>query len=255
MTPSIRSTVIGQGKPLVLLHAFPLSHKLFAGLQPPTGYAFILPDFPGFGQSPLANPGLTLAEAADGLENHLKDLNLSSPVVLGGISMGGYWAMEFLRRYPSKASKILFISTRPGVDKPEGRQNRLNMAEKVVKDGTGYLVEAMTPGLLGKTSLNEKPEAIRTLGQWIRETDPKAVALAQRAMADRRDQTDLMPRITAPTMILAGREDNLIPVSESESMAKAIPSCRLEILERVGHLVPLENPDEFQKILARFVAE
>lgn len=253
MAPIIRSTIIGRGSPVVLLHAFPLSHKLFQAVQPPTGHSLILPDFPGFGSSPLTEPGLTLEVAAHALEKHLKELDLEGPVVLGGISMGGYWAMEFLRLYPARTTKILFISTRPGVDKPEGRQNRLNMAEKVIKDGTGYLVEAMIPGLLGKTSLADKPEVKVTLGHWIRETDPKAVALAQRAMADRRDQADILPTLKVPTLIIAGREDNLIPFAESEAMAKTIPHSQLEIFDQVGHLVPLEDPSAFQKSLDRFV--
>lgn len=252
--PSLKSFSVGAGKPIVLLHAFPLSHLIWKNLQAPKGYCLVLPDFPGFGDSALAPSGLTLAEAAQGLENHLREKGINESFVLGGISMGGYWAMEYLRQFPARAAKVLLVSTRPGVDKPEGRQNRLNMAEKVVKDGTEFLTQAMIPGLLGKTTLTDKPGVADQIRQWIRETKPEAVALAQRAMADRRDQTDLMPGLKAPTLIVAGSEDALIPASESERMAKAVPGSRLKILESVGHLVPLEDPASFQKILEDFLA-
>jgi pimeloyl-ACP methyl ester carboxylesterase len=54
---------------------------------------------------------------------------------------------------------------------------------------------------------------------------------------------------------MTGREDNLIPVSEAEDMAKAVPGSRLEVVERAGHLIPLENPSYFQKILKKFCAD
>ncbi len=253
--PSLHSKVIGTGKPLVLLHAFPLSHQIWKNLKSPKGYSLILTDFPGFGGAPLAPEGLTLEMAAQSLENHLHELKIKGPISLGGISMGGYWAMEFLRQFPSQVNKALFISTRAGADKPEARENRLKMAEKVLKEGTEFMVAAMIPGLLGKTTLSEKPEVKDQVAQWIQGTSPEAVALAQRAMAVRRDQTSLLPALRVPTLILAGREDALIPVSESEAMAKVIRLSQLEILEGAGHLLPLEDPGSFQKILDRFLSK
>ena len=253
--PQLESYQIGFGKPVVLLHAFPLSHQLWMDLVPPRGFQLILPDFPGFGNSPLPVGGLSLAEAAQGLENHLIQKGIHEPVILGGISMGGYWAMEFIRQFPHHVDKVLFVSTRPGLDKPEARQNRLKMADRVEKEGVGFLAAAMIPGLLGKTTLAHKPLAAERLTEWIQKTNPAAVALAQRAMADRRDQTELMAGLKAKTLVVAGLEDALIPSTEAETMAKAIAGSRLRLLEGVGHLVPLEDPNGFQKILQGFLSE
>jgi pimeloyl-ACP methyl ester carboxylesterase len=140
------------------------------------------------------------------------------------------------------------------VDKPESRQNRLNMAERVLQEGAGFLVQAMVPGLLGRTTLAEKSEVTDQVGRWILEAKPEAVALAQRAMANRRDQSDLLPGLKIPTLVVAGQEDVLIPVSEAESMAKAVQTSQLKVMEQAGHLAPLENPDQFQKILNEFLS-
>jgi 3-oxoadipate enol-lactonase len=253
--PQLKSHQLGLGKPMVLLHAFPLSHSLWSGLMPIPGFELILPDFPGFGDSPLAPPGLSLAETARSLESHLVQKGIEGPVILGGISMGGYWAMEFIRQFPQRVEKILFISTRPGLDKPEAKQNRLKMADRVEKEGVAFLAPAMIPGLLGKTTLAVKPEISRRLTDWIQTTNPAAVALAQRAMADRREQTDLMPLLKTKTWVLAGLEDALIPYSEAESMAKAIPGSQIHLLDGVGHLLPLEDPGRFQKVLEEFLSE
>jgi pimeloyl-ACP methyl ester carboxylesterase len=240
-------------KVIVLLHAFPLSHELWNQLEAIPGYQFIKPDFPGFGIEPLAASGFTLEMATQHLNHQLAVLNLNKPFTLSGISMGGYWAFEYYRQFPERVDQLILISTRPGLDKPEGRQNRLNMAEKVEKEGVGYLAEAMIPGLLGKTTLAEKPEVRHQLSNWINHTSPQAIALAQRAMANRRDQTDLLGRIKARTLIIAGQEDTLIAPTEALAMGKAIPNCKVELLDQVGHLVPIEAPNFFQKSLQTFL--
>ncbi len=190
-------------------------------LTPPPGFQLILPDFPGFGNSPLATGGLSLSEAAQGLENHLNRQGIDGPIVLGGIYMGGYWAMEFIRQFPHRVARILFVSTRPGSDKPEAKQNRLKMADRVEKEGVSFLPAAMIPGLLGRTSLAKKPGLADRLTDWIQKTNPDAVALAQRAMAERLDQTGLMAGLKAKTWVVAGLEDALIPSTEAETMAKS----------------------------------
>ena len=250
--PVLKSKRLGTGKPLVLLHAFPLSNAVWNDLQPPKGYEFILPDFPGFGDSPLAESGFTLEQAALSLQNHLEESGINARFALGGISMGGYWAMEHLRQFPGKVDRLVLLSTRPGVDKPEGRQNRLNMAERVEKEGVQYLPEILLKGLLGASSLAEKPAVVERVRRLILQADPHAVALAQRAMAQRRDQTAFLATLKLPALVLAGLEDQLIPSSEAETMAKAISGSRLGLLGKVGHLLPLEDPASCQKMFNDF---
>lgn len=254
MLPEIRSKTNGQGRPFIFLHAFPLSHELFEDWAGPKGFQWILPDFPGFGLSPVFSDDLDLHQAAQALATHLKQLGVGPKIVLGGISMGGYWAFEFLRLYPDWVEKLVLVSTRPGVDKPEGRQNRLSMADRVLREGTEFMVTAMTPGLLGKTTLAQPDKKTSDrLAAWIRVTRPEAVAGAQRAMAQRRDQTDLLKGLKIPTLILAGAEDTLIPYSEAQGMKDLIPGSQLIVVEKTGHLLPMEAPEIFKSSVEKFV--
>ncbi|HET9869601.1 MAG TPA: alpha/beta hydrolase [bacterium] len=250
---AVHSRILGDGpRRLVLLHAFPLSSAMWDGLRPPSGHHLVLPDFPGFGTSPATSSPLSFTDLSQALQDHLTALPKAEKTLLGGISMGGYWALEYARLHQAHLEGLLLISTRAGVDKPEGRQNRLKMAERAENEGMEGLVEALLPGLLGKSTFEKKPLVVEKLRQWVKLAPPQAVALAQRTMAGRRDQTDLLPSIALRTLVLAGQEDALIPPTEAQSMAAAIPGAGLRVLEGVGHLIPLETPGSFQAILNEF---
>ena len=253
--PTLNAASRGIGKPLVLLHAFPLSHEMWIHLKAPTGFRLILPDFPGFGLSPQGPMDFTLEDAARVLRELLNREGVQGPLVLGGISMGGYWAMEFLRLYPDLVSSLLLISTRSGTDSEGARQNRLKMAEEVLAEGTASLARAMIPGLLGATTRARNPAVAEEVTEFIRKTSPEAVAGAQKAMAGRRDQGGTLAQSRTPTLIMAGLEDSLIPESESQALAEKMRQSRLERIEQTGHLIPLEAPERFQFLLDDFLSQ
>ncbi len=248
-------TTIGIGQPIVLLHAFPLNHEMFS-LKEIDGYQIILPDFPGFGLSNMEMTDYSLETLAGSLKAQLDGfLGKPRPWILGGISMGGYLAFELIRQFPQSVSKLILISTRAGIDTPEARQNRLNMAENVLKSGIDNLVETMPQGLLGAATKASKPNVIQMVQNLIRQANPKAVSLAQRAMAQRRNQTSLLERIKQKTLILAGSEDILIQPAESKSMANSMPNGQLHLIEGVGHLIPVEAPELFENRIRGFKLE
>ena len=79
-------------------------------------------------------------------------------------------------------------------------------------------------------------------------------ASALRAMASRRDHTDFLAGIIAPTLILVGSEDQLTPPADAELMHREIRGSRLEIIEGASHLSNLERPIEFNRALKDFLA-
>jgi pimeloyl-ACP methyl ester carboxylesterase len=83
-----------------------------------------------------------MPDAAKGLSKHLLVQGIDIPVMMGGISMGGYWCLEFMRQFPEKVRAFILISTRVGIDTPETKKKRLEMAEKVEKEGVQFLAQA-----------------------------------------------------------------------------------------------------------------
>src|SRR5579884_846254 len=107
----------GSGTPVLLLHAFPLSSAMWLAQREALSgdYRVITPDQRGFGGSPLGEDEPSLDAAADDLAALLDGKDLDR-VVLGGLSMGGYVAMAFLRRHPQRVAALVLADTRAGAD-------------------------------------------------------------------------------------------------------------------------------------------
>jgi pimeloyl-ACP methyl ester carboxylesterase len=88
----------------------------------------------------------------------------------------------------------------------------------------------------------------------MRSTAPAGWIGALEAMKQRRDQTDLLPSIAVPTLVLVGEGDALAPVDVAEALAKAIPGARLEIVPGAGHVANLENPEVFNRTFSEFLS-
>jgi pimeloyl-ACP methyl ester carboxylesterase len=82
---------------------------------------------------------------------------------------------------------------------------------------------------------------------------PDGVAGALAAMRDRHDAVDLLPRITVPTLVIAGSDDQLIPLAEARAMAAAIPRAHFAVIPSAGHLAPLEQPVNTSRVIREFL--
>jgi pimeloyl-ACP methyl ester carboxylesterase len=246
----------GAGTPVVLLHAFPLDGRMWAPqVEALAGsYQVIVPDLRGFGaagEQAVEEAGMDLL--ADDVARLLDDRGLDR-VVLGGLSLGGYAALAFVRRHADRLGGLLLLDTKASADSEQARADRLRMAERVLAEGTGFLPEAMLPRLLGKTSLAERPELVERVTALIREQDPRAVAGAQRGMAARPDATGALAGVGVPTLVVHGEEDEIIGPEVGRELAAAIPDARFLLVERAGHLANLEQPELVNEALLDFLA-
>jgi pimeloyl-ACP methyl ester carboxylesterase len=246
----------GAGTPVVLLHAFPLDGRMWAPqVEALAGtYQLIVPDLRGFGaarEQAVEEAGVDLL--ADDVARLLDDRGLDR-VVLGGLSMGGYVALAFVRRHADRLGGLLLLDTKAGADSEQARADRLAMAERVLAEGADFLPEAMLPRLLGKTSLDERPELVERVTVLVREQDPRAIAGAQRGMAARPDAGDVLETIAVPTLVVTGEEDAVVEPELGRELAAAIPGGRFLLVERAGHLSNLEQPDVVNEALLDFLA-
>lgn len=241
---------------LVLVHAFPLSGAMWKAERERLQkfMRVITPDLPGFGGSARQQKP-SIPRMAQEIAARLDRLKIQEPVVIAGLSMGGYVAFEFLRIFPRRVRGLGLFSTRASADTPEAREGRLKAARKIRDEGLELFATAILPKLLGKTTIAAKPRIVEEITRMIRVNDPGGVADALLAMASRRDSSDLLGLIRCPTLVVAGEEDSFIPVSEAQGMRDRIPGAQLQVIPGAGHLVNLEQPSAFQAALERFLKE
>ena len=244
----------GGGAPLVLLHGFPFDRSMWAG-QARTLSAVcrvIAPDLRGMGETPLGDGAPTLGGMAEDVAALLDSLGVGR-VVLGGLSMGGYVAFEFVRRFPERVRALVLADTRPQADDEAAKRTREETARKALREGMAPIADAMLPKLLSPSTRENNPEAVERVRAMMLDTKPEGAAAALRAMAARRDQTDLLSSIDAPTLIVVGGEDSITPPSDAEAMRAKIKGSRLVVIEGVGHVSNVERPREFDRALGEFV--
>ncbi len=247
---------VGSGRPLVLLHAFPLSSAMWLAQREGLSQTcrVITPDQRGFGGSPLGDDSPSLDVAADDVAELLDRLDLDR-VVLGGLSMGGYVAMAFLRRHPDRVAALLLADTKPGADPDAVRANRERIARELEADETStVLVDDVLPTLLGSTTAASRPMVVGRVRGLVQAAPPSAVAWAQRAMAARPDSLPTLRTFNGPALVLVGAEDTLSPPADAEAMSAALPRGQLVLLPEAGHLTAVETPEAFNAAVAGFLA-
>ena len=245
-----------RGTPVVLLHAFPLSSRMWAYQAQALKEIsqVILPDLPGFGQSPRQTQP-SIPEMAQEVAKLLDQLGIQAPVFIGGLSMGGYVAFEFLRQFPERVRGLGLFSTRAAADTPEARQGRLQTIEKIKNEGLPAFADKVLTHLLGKTTLKNKPLIVRQVKEMILANQAGGIMDALWAMAERRDSTDLLKRVQEPALVIAAEEDSFVPLEEAKSFAIEIPATEFHVMKQTGHLANLENPDAFQTLLENFLTQ
>ena len=211
------------------VHGFPLDHQMWQGQVAELGEEFhvLVPDLLGFGQKRDVTDIVTMQQYADDLAEMLDALRIAQPVVLCGLSMGGYIALEFWRRHGARLSHLILCDTRSAADTPEAAQARLQTADRVLAEGTSVLAEAMLPKLFSARTQRQRASVVAATEQVIRSARPASVAAALRGMAQREDATSWLPAIAVPTLVVCGQEDVISSVAEMEQIARRHSAGRI----------------------------
>ena len=244
----------GRGAAVVLLHGFPFDRSMWRGQAAALGGEFrvVAPDLRGLGETPPGDGVVTIEAMAEDVAALIDELRLGR-VVLGGLSMGGYVAFEFFRKFPERVRALLLADTRPQADADEARRTREENAQRALKEGMAPIVETMLPKLLAAGTREHDGEVVKDVRAMMLGASPEGAAASLRAMAVRRDQTDLLPSINVPTLIVVGSEDAVTPPADAEAMRAKIEGSRLVVVEGAGHLSNVEQPEEFNRALVEFL--
>jgi 3-oxoadipate enol-lactonase len=243
----------GSGEPLLLIQGWSGNHQHwgepFLGLLEPD-FDLIAYDHRGVGWSPRVDDAFTIAELADDAAGLLDELGVASAHVLG-ISMGGMVAQELALRHPGRLRTLTLGCTFAGG--PEASRTDTSVIRP--------MVEAMRSGdreraIRASWEANVSPpfaadeDAFAAFrGTVLEKPTALAVIMLQMQAIAGHDTSARLAEIAAPTLVIHGSEDRMLPVSNGEAIARAIPGARLERLEGVGHLFWLEQPERSAELL------
>jgi pimeloyl-ACP methyl ester carboxylesterase len=247
----------GAGDPLLLLNGWTASGLVWPRTfldRLESKYRVIRVDNRGSGYSRAASAPFSLADLAEDAHHILTALDARPAVVLG-MSMGGMVAQELALRHPEDVSRLVLVATGPpapaGLRADDEMTWHMFRRRRAGETYHGFLHDlwsrAAAPGFA-----EAQPELMSELvDQLAARPTSRFGALAQARAAGCWRGPQRLARITAPTVVVHGREDRLRPVGNGMRLSRLIPDAEYVELRGVGHLVPLEAMDELLAVIEK----
>ena len=252
MYVSFRSSKIyyssqGQGDPLVLLHGFLESSRIWEPFIPTWAVKrrVICIDLPGHGQSEVLDSVHSMELFAEVVHSLLKQLDLDRVNLLGH-SMGGYVSLAYLDRYPDMVGKIILLNSSAAGDSKDRRENRDRAASLVKKNKVAFIGMAISNLLLPENYQVFK-DYLKTMKHEAMGFPLKGIIGAINGMKNRSDRTEVLKNFQGEKYFLAGKSDHIVTIQEARKQAFASGADLLEFPG--GHLSYLEAASELEEFV------
>jgi len=240
----------GRGEPIVFLHGFTLDHRAW-GPQVKffsANYRVIIIDSRGHGKSDAPETGYGRDFRIQDLLELFQHLKLEQAHLVG-LSMGGSTAIGFALKYQSMLKSLTLVSTGAAGFKPGRKVARVDELAK--SEG----VESARKQWLDWNMIYYKgkhQDVGKLLKKMIEEHSGAIWADAKRGNYPKTIDLEHVHKLTVPTLIIAGGKDKIF-VPLSEELHRRIKKSQLIIMNGAGHILNLEFPQEFDKILSNFL--
>jgi pimeloyl-ACP methyl ester carboxylesterase len=246
------------GTPVIFLHGFPFSRNmwdaqlaLFKNLD---GFQAIAPDIRGHGKSSVDSGQYSIEVFVDDLIALMDELDFKK-VILCGLSMGGYIALRAVEREPKRFKGLILCDTKSEADTNEGKIKRSETMKAVREKGVEVFARAFVKSIFAEKTFKKNPDAVAKIRKIIENNSPTAICGTLLALAARTDTTESLKNIDIPTLILVGEEDKLTTPENARSMQKLIKNSEIHVLKGAAHMSNLENEEEFNNYLMKFLKE
>jgi pimeloyl-ACP methyl ester carboxylesterase len=232
---SIHYEVHGSGPPLLLTHGYSSTSAMWQGQIAALSkhHTLILWDMRGHGQSDYPDDPAAYSETLTvGDMAALLDKVGAASAIVGGLSLGGYMSLAFVRAHPERVGALLIIDTGPGFKNDEARDgwNRraLETGDRFEREGLAVLKSA-------------SPER-----SSVSHRDASGLARAARGMLTQRDAAviETLPQIKVPALVVVGADDTPF-LAASDYMAAKIPGAKKVVIPAAGHAVNIDQPQAF----------
>lgn len=257
---NIHYEVTGSGQPLVLVHGWAMSGRvwrLHQGLA--ESCRLVIPDLRGHGRSAAPDSGYTFADFAHDLDELFTCLDLENAIIIAW-SMGVMTALQAFPLIRERLAALVFVSGTPkftasddypyGLPSVETRALALRLKKDYEMAVRDFIRGMFTGGELLQ-GCNDRMFSEQIYGEFPRQHAAQE-SLKSLAHADLRP---VLPSIQLPVLLIHGSNDVICPPEASEYMAAHLPLARLEIVKEAGHAPFLSRPTEFTILLRKFIYE
>ncbi len=250
----------GQGHPLVLISGLGYTlwqwHRMIPGLA--KHYRVIAFDNRGVGRTDKPAGPYSAEMLAEDTAGLLEALGIEKAHVMGH-SMGGFIAQALALSYPEKVAKLILCATN------FGGPNHVPVtpeAMAVLSDVSGDPVERFKRGLMVSCAPGFAEAHPEIIAEWIeyRAQNPieplpyqAQMAIGLGLLSAQASFEEKLPSVQAPTLILFGKHDKVVPPENASLLAEKIPDSQIQILPNAGHFFPVEVPEAANTVISQFL--
>jgi pimeloyl-ACP methyl ester carboxylesterase len=251
----------GAGDPVVLLHGFPTSSRLWHAVAPEfvPGHRLIIVDLPGFGRSDPPAPGATGCGAhAAAVRALLDDLGVSRAVIVGH-GVGGGVAQAFAVQWPERTSALALVSSAGFGVRPRGMARLARALGPLARHTPPALLAGLVHGSVRRGFADVERSRL-TLDTCLRHftttqgRDALASHLGAIGHCDTSTWSARLGELHMPAAVIWGADDPFYPVALGERLHRAISGATFTVIPGAAHFVPEDRPEPLRRALEQLLA-
>lgn len=174
-------------------------------------------------------------------------------VVLIGHSMGGYIALAFAEKHPDMMAGLGLFHSTAFPDDEDRKPKREQAIAQLTAEGSPAFIDAAVPNMFAEEHKTSMAATIGSVVSKGRQLPADALIAGVKAIQSRPDRTHVLKNAAYPVLIIAGKEDKLVPLDKSKELFEMPSNVQATVLEHSGHLGMLEEPAEALNAIRRFL--
>jgi len=247
--------VTGKGNPVMLVHGFGEDGTVWKNQLEflKDKFRIIIPDLPGSGKSELIENS-SIEDMAEVLHQIIHEEDIDHCVMIGH-SMGGYITLAFAEMYWNHLTAFGLFHSSAYADSKEKITTRQKGIEFINEHGAFAFLKTATPNLFSPLTKAENPGLIDKQINSLDNFSPAALVSYYEAMISRPDRTAILLQATVPVLFIIGKYDNAVPPEDSLQQCHLPEKSYIHMLNRSGHMGMLEEPQQSNQILEKFLLD
>ncbi len=236
---------------IVLLHGHGVDSSIWDALYEALSadYQLLKPDF-----STLTNHN-TIEAYAEDVYGMLQSALVEKAMLIGH-SMGGYIALAFAERHPDMVSSLVLVNSTVLADDEARKIKRQEAIGQMKQHGSAVFISETIPKMFAESTKVNRADEVQKRIEMGNKMPSEALIAGVKAMATRPDRSHVVREAAFPVLVVAGKEDAIIPFDKSEQMANLLnDKGQFAALDKTGHLSMIEQPDELLRLIQEFLVK